>query len=71
MDRWDQGFVEVQHSDIEAGTLLVSPAEPRVVLFDVQSTDPPEYLLMGQLIEGGISWKVLLVLGSEHIDRMW
>ena len=71
MDRWDEGFVEVHNSDLEAGTLPVPPAEPRIVLYDVQGTDPPEYLLMGQLIEGSVAWKVLLVLGSEHIDRMW
>ena len=68
---WDDWFTEVQKSDLNTGRLPVPPGQPRVVLYPVENTDSPEYLLMGQLREGGIDWKVLLVLGSEHIDMMW
>ena len=71
MDNWDEGFVKVYHSDIEAGRLPIPPAEPRVVLYEVLDSDPPEYLLMGRLREGGPQQRVLLVLGSEHIEAMW
>jgi hypothetical protein len=70
-DRWDEGFVEISHSDLEAGRLPIPPAEPRVVLFRVYDSNPPEYLLMGRLREEGPEQKVLLVLGSEHIEAMW
>jgi hypothetical protein len=68
---WDEGFVKVYHSDIEAGRLPTPPPEPRVVLYEVLDSDPPEYLLMGRLREGGPQQRVLLVLGSEHIEAMW
>ena len=71
MDNWDEGYSEVHNSDLYAGRLPVQPSQPRIVLYRVENTAPPEYLLMGQLREGGIAWKVLLVLGSEHIDMMW
>ena len=71
MDNWDEGFVKVYHSDIEAGRLPTPPPEPRVVLYEVLDSDPPEYLLMGRLREGGPQQRVLLVLGSEHIEAMW
>jgi len=68
---WDEGFVKVYPSDLEAGCLPVPPAEPRVVLYEVYDSDPPQYLLMGQLREGGPEQRVVLVLGSEHIEAMW
>jgi hypothetical protein len=71
LDNWDEGFVKVYPSDIEAGRLPVPPSEPRVVLYEVYDSDPPQYLLMGQLREGGPEQTVLLVLGPEHIEAMW
>jgi hypothetical protein len=71
MDREDEGFVEVLHSDLDAGHIPIRPIEPRVILFQVQNTDPQEYLLMGQLREGGPEWVVLLILGSDHIEAIW
>ena len=71
MDRWDEGFIEVHRSDLEAGRLPVPPTTPRVVLYPVYNTNPPEYLLMGQLRKEGTKWVVLLVLGSDHIKAMW
>ena len=68
---WDEGFAKINHADIEAGRLPTPPAEPRVVIYNVEDSDPPEYLLMGQLREGGPKWKVLLILGSEVIEAMW
>jgi hypothetical protein len=68
---WDEGFAKIYPSDIEAGRLPTPPAEPRVVLYEVLDSDPPEYLLMGRLREGGPEQRVLLVLGSEHIKAMW
>ena len=71
MNGWDEGFVEVHHSDLQAGRLPIPPAEPRVVLHRVVDRDPPEYLLMGRLLEGRPERSVLLVLGSDHIEAMW
>jgi hypothetical protein len=71
MDSWDEGFEEIDHSDIEAGRLPIPPNDPRVVLYRIYNTDPPEYLLMGQLQEGGPAWSVLLILGSGHIEDIW
>ncbi len=71
MDSWDEGFVKIYHSDLEAGRLPIPPAEPSVVLYRVHDSDPPEYLLMGRLREEGPEQRVLLVLGSEHIEAMW
>jgi hypothetical protein len=71
MDRWDEGFKEIDHSDLENGLLPVQPTTPRVVLYQVNNTDPPEYLLLGQLRKKGLMWKVLLVLESSHIEAMW
>jgi hypothetical protein len=71
MNNWDEGFVKLSPADLEAGHLPTTPAEPRVVLFQVYDSDPPQYLLMGQLREGGPQQTVLLVLSSEHIEEMW
>ena len=71
MSNWKDGFTKVYHSDIDTGRLPTPPTEPRVVLYQVYDTDPPEYLLMGQFREGEPEWKVLLVLGSDHIEAMW
>jgi hypothetical protein len=71
MDGWDEGFVETRRSDLEAGRLPIPAAEPRIVLYRVYDSDPPQYLLMGQLREGGAEQRVLLILGSEHIEAMW
>jgi hypothetical protein len=71
LDNWDDGYVKLYPSDIEAGNLPTPPAEPRVVIHRVLDSDPPEYLLMGQLQEGGPEHKLLLVLGSEPIEAMW
>ncbi|MEJ2737971.1 MAG: hypothetical protein P8189_31190 [Anaerolineae bacterium] len=71
MNNWDEGFVKIYPSDIKAGRLPAPPAEPRVVLYEVYDSDPPEYLLMGRLRKGGSEQRVLLVLGSEHIEAMW
>lgn len=71
MSTWDEGFVEVRPSDLEAGRLPIPPPEPRIVLFKVYDSDPPEYLLIGRLREEGPEYRVLLILGSEHIEAMW
>jgi len=71
MDAWDDGYSEVHKPDLIAGRLPVPPIQPRVVLYPQGDRDPLEYLLMGQLLVGGVEWKVLLVLGSDHIDMMW
>jgi|GEM_PF-2071765 len=68
---WDEGYAEVHHSDLEAGRLPISPTKPRVVLYRVHDSDPPEYLLMGRLRANGQEQKVLLVLESKHIEAMW
>jgi hypothetical protein len=71
MDRWDEGFAEISHSDLEAGRLPNPPAEPRAVLYRVYDSDPPQYLLIGWLREEGPEHKVLLILGSDHIEALW
>jgi hypothetical protein len=71
MDPWDQGFDKINHSDIEGGRLPIPPETPRVVLYRVYDSDPPEYLLMGRLRQESPERSVLLVLGSEHIEVMW
>ena len=71
LDNWDDGYVKVHQSDLEAGNLPIPPAEPRVVIYRVRDSDAPAYLLMGRLREGGPDRNVLLVLGSEHIEEMW
>lgn len=71
LESWDEGFVKVYLSDLEAGRLPTPPAEPRVVLYEVYDSDPPTYLLMGRLRGGGPEQTVLLILGSEHIEAMW
>jgi hypothetical protein len=71
MDGWDEGFAKVHRSDVEAGRLPNPPAEPRVVLYRVLDSAPPQYLLLGRLREGGPERRVLLVLGSGHIEAMW
>jgi hypothetical protein len=71
MNNWDEGFVKIYPSDLEAGRLPIPPAEPRIVLYEVYDSDPPEYLLMGRLRKGGQARRVRLVLGSEHIEAMW
>ncbi len=68
---WDKGYVQVHRSDLEAGRLPTPPAKPRVVLYRVHDSDPPEYLLMGRLRKEGPERKVLLVLESGHIEVMW
>ncbi len=71
MDSWDEGFVKIDHSDLEAGRHPIPPAEPRIVLYRVYDSDPPEYLLIGRLRQEGPERRVLLILGSEHIEAMW
>jgi hypothetical protein len=71
LDNWDDGYVKLYQSDLEAGNLPILPAEPRVVIHRVHGSDPPAYLLMGRLREGGPERTVLLILGSEHIEAMW
>jgi hypothetical protein len=71
MNNWDEGFVRLSPSDLEAGRLPAPPAEPRVVLYEVYDSDPPAYLLMGRLRKAGSEQTVLLVLGPEHIETMW
>jgi hypothetical protein len=71
MDNWDAGYVKLYQSDVEAGNLPIPPAEPRVVIHRVLESDPPQYLLMGRLRDGGTEQRVLLILGSEHIEAMW
>jgi hypothetical protein len=71
LDNWDDGYVKFYQSDLEAGNLPLPPAEPRVVIHRVLESDPPAYLLMGRLREGGPEQTVLLILGPEHIDAMW
>ena len=71
MDNWDDGYIKLYQSDLEAGNLPIPPAEPRVVIYRVLGSDPPAYLLMGRLREGGPEQTVLFVLGPEHIEAMW
>jgi hypothetical protein len=71
MAPWDEGFVKVYPSDLEAGRLPIPPAEPRIVLYQVYDSDPPEYLLMGRFRKEGPERNLLLILGSEHIEAMW
>ena len=71
MNNWDEGFVKIYPSDLEAGRLPVPPAEPRIVLYRVYDSDPPEYLLIGRLRKEGPERRILLILGSEHIEAMW
>ena len=71
LDNWDDGYVKFYQSDLEAGNLPMPPAEPRVVIYRVLESDPPAYLLMGRLREGGPQQRVLLILGPEHIEAMW
>lgn len=71
MNNWDEGFVKIYPSDLEAGRHPVPPAEPRIVLYRVYDSDPPEYLLMGRLRKEGPERRILLILGSEHIEAMW
>jgi len=71
LDNWDDGYAKFYQSDLEAGNLPIPPAEPRVVVYRVLESDPPAYLLMGRLREGGPEQTVLLILGSEHIEAMW
>jgi hypothetical protein len=71
LDNWNDGYVKLYQSDLEAGNLPVPPEEPRIVIYEVLDSDPPSYLLMGQLREGDPEQTVLLVLGSEHIEAMW
>ena len=71
LDNWDDGYVKFYRSDLEAGNLPVPPAEPRVVIHRVYDSDPPGYLLMGRLRKEGPEHRVLLILGSEHIEAMW
>jgi hypothetical protein len=71
LDNWDDGYVKFYQSDLEAGNLPIPPAEPRVVIYRILESDPPAYLLMGRLREGGPEQRVLLILGSEHIEAMW
>jgi hypothetical protein len=71
LDNWDDGYVKFYQSDLEAGNLPMPAAEPRVVIYEVLDSDPPAYLLMGRLREGGPEQMVLLILGSEHIEAMW
>jgi len=71
LDNWDDGYVKFYQSDLEAGNLPIAPAAPRVVIHRVLESDPPAYLLMGRLREGGPEQTVLLILGPEHIEAMW
>jgi hypothetical protein len=71
LDSWDDGYVKLYPTDLEAGNLPAPPAEPRVVIHRVLDSDPPQYVLMGRLREDGPEWRVLLVLGPEHIEAMW
>jgi hypothetical protein len=71
LDNWDDGYVKFYQSDLEAGNLPIPPAAPRVVIHRVLESDPPAYLLMGRLREGGPEQTVLLILGPEHIEAMW
>jgi hypothetical protein len=71
MNNWDEGFVKIYPSDLESERLPAPPAEPRVVLYQVYDSDPPQYLLMGRLREDGPEQTVLLILGPEHIEAMW
>ena len=71
MNNWDEGFVKIYPSDLESERLPAPPAEPRIVLYQVYDSDPPQYLLMGRLREDGPEQTVLLILGPEHIEAMW
>ena len=71
MDNWDDGYIKLYQSDLEAGDLPIPPAEPRVVIHQVLESDPPAYLLMGRLREEGPEQTVLLILAPEHIEAMW
>jgi hypothetical protein len=71
LDNWDDGYVKFHQSDLEAGNLPIPPAAPRVVIYRVLDSDPPAYLLMGRLRDGGPEQRMLLILGPEHIEAMW
>lgn len=71
LDSWDEGYAELDPLDLEAGRLPIPPPEPRVVMYEVIDSDPPQYLLIGRLREGGPERRVLLILGPEHIEAMW
>jgi len=71
MNNWDEGFVKLSPADVKAGRLPTPPAEPRIVLYQVYDSEPPQYLLMGRLRAEGPAQTVLLVLGSKHIEEMW
>jgi hypothetical protein len=71
LDSWDEGYAEIDPLDLEAGRLPIPPAEPRVVMYEVVDTKPPQYLLLGRLREGSPERRVLLILGPEHIKAMW
>jgi hypothetical protein len=71
LDSWDEGYAEIDPLDLEAGRLPVPPAEPRVVIYEVKDSHPPQYLLMGRLRDDGPERRLLLILGPEHIESMW
>ena len=60
MNNWDEGYVKIDPNDLQKDRMPAPPAEPRIVLYEVQDTDPSEYLLMGRLLEAGSEQKVLL-----------
>lgn len=71
MDNWDEGFAEVYRADLEAGRFPTPPEEPRLVLYQVHDSLPPQYLLMGRPRADGPELTVLLVLGAGHIEALW
>jgi hypothetical protein len=71
LSTWKKGYSEVSVADLDAGRLPTPPATPRVVIYPIVGSDPPEYLLMGRLRENGPDWTVRLVLGTDHIAKLW
>jgi hypothetical protein len=71
LDSWDEGYAQIDPLDLEAGRLPTPPAAPRLVIYEVKDSHPPQYLLMGRLRDDGPQRRVLLILGPEHIEAMW
>lgn len=71
MNPGEQGWQKLYYSDVIEGNLPAKPSKNRIALYEVRDTSPPKYLLMGRLQKDGQDQRVLLVLGGEHIEKLW
>lgn len=71
MSPGDKGYIKVYRSDVRAGRLPNLPMKHRAAIYQVRDSNPPEYIFMGRLRKDGPEQRVLLVLGSKHIEAMW